>query len=174
MVPRGACWLLALLTLQSGACVAVGYDFDDYEPASASSGGSLGVQPAPEFAGGDASEPGRATGESSAASTGGGAAGQPPADGADEGCITLTRGDGGAPPAEVPEEPTAHAGAAGDTQTGGGEGGGAGAPECEPQHCWGLGAQCGPIDDGCGGELDCGRCFWWFEACAENRCIIPY
>ena len=32
------------------------------------------------------------------------------------------------------------------------------ADDCQPQTCTDLGAQCGTIDDGCGGELDCGGC----------------
>jgi len=25
-------------------------------------------------------------------------------------------------------------------------------------------------DDGCGGPLDCGGCFWWFQDCQQNVC----
>jgi len=32
------------------------------------------------------------------------------------------------------------------------------ADDCQPKTCADLGTQCGAVDDGCGGELDCGAC----------------
>lgn len=32
------------------------------------------------------------------------------------------------------------------------------APTCEPTTCPELAAECGPVDDGCGGTLECGTC----------------
>jgi hypothetical protein len=62
---------------------------------------------------------------------------------------------------------------------GDGGAGGAGDPDaaCEPQTCFALGLECGPGPqygkDGCGAELDCGGCFWWFQECRQNTCVIP-
>jgi hypothetical protein len=51
-----------------------------------------------------------------------------------------------------------------------GEGGTAG--KCEPRGCFTLPASCGVVDDGCGKQLDCGECFWWFEECRQHVCEI--
>lgn len=41
---------------------------------------------------------------------------------------------------------------------GGGSVGGGGGGTCTPATCTGLGKDCGPVADGCGGLLDCGTC----------------
>ena len=41
---------------------------------------------------------------------------------------------------------------------GGGSGGSGGGPSCIPRTCMELGANCGPVADGCGGLLNCGAC----------------
>lgn len=43
------------------------------------------------------------------------------------------------------------------------------APACEPLTCEAQGFTCGRIDDGCGAEIECGRCGSG-EACLRNRC----
>jgi hypothetical protein len=56
----------------------------------------------------------------------------------------------------------------------GGQAGQGVSPPCEPRGCFEQGAECGPLaDDGCGSQLHCGVCFWWFEVCEKNSCIIP-
>jgi hypothetical protein len=60
--------------------------------------------------------------------------------------------------------------AGGASQSAGGVGGEA---ACRPLDCLQLQAECGIIaGDGCGNPLDCGGCFWWFEECSQNVCII--
>src|SRR5437868_7675673 len=40
-------------------------------------------------------------------------------------------------------------------------------PTCTPQSCASLALRCGQVDDGCGGELDCGPCS---DACVRLTC----
>jgi len=42
---------------------------------------------------------------------------------------------------------------------------------CVPKTCANLGAQCGPISDGCGRELDCGYCLFQSDDCENNTCV---
>ncbi|GEM_PF-4946228 len=42
---------------------------------------------------------------------------------------------------------------------------------CVPKTCAQRAAECGPIDDGCGHELDCGFCLYQSDACESNRCV---
>ena len=41
---------------------------------------------------------------------------------------------------------------------------------CWPSACGGLGAECGPVDDGCGGTQDCGECMFG-GGCTEGVCV---
>ncbi len=41
---------------------------------------------------------------------------------------------------------------------------------CWPAACGGLGAECGPVDDGCGGTSECGQCQFG-GSCAEGVCV---
>lgn len=43
---------------------------------------------------------------------------------------------------------------------------------CTPRTCAGAGAQCGAVDDGCGGTLDCGMCGEG-QSCEMNICSCP-
>lgn len=76
---------------------------------------------------------------------------------------TSTSGQGNA--GQATANSSGAAGAAGEEPT----------PLCQPRGCFELGLACGPAphDDGCGQALDCGPCFWWFQECVENRCVIP-
>jgi hypothetical protein len=44
------------------------------------------------------------------------------------------------------------------------------APTCTPKRCPDVRAECGPVPDGCGGTLDCGRCESPFQHCVSARC----
>jgi hypothetical protein len=144
----------ALLTLGllSGACAAFGYDFDEYQAADAH--GSGGTTTAGARSRSTDLEP-DAGGERSTKVAG----------------ITAAAG------ATEPEEPAAggagaaSAGAAGELCVGGA---GAVTTSCATTSCSDTGAQCGSRDDGCGKLLDCGPCFWWFETCQDNLCVILY
>lgn len=154
--------LLALLGLQSAACVALGYDFSDYGAASAGSGGSSEL--APKHVGGTATseQGGAGSDDGSAATTAEGGADTATSGQGGDGSILTTFCVGGGPHAQTPL-PTGQAG----------QGGSGGSPECVPRDCFEAEAQCGTLENGCGKPLDCGPCFWWFEECALNRCIIP-
>ena len=41
---------------------------------------------------------------------------------------------------------------------------------CQALTCAARNAQCGKIEDGCGGEIDCGKCGNKHE-CEDNRCV---
>jgi hypothetical protein len=175
MRPR---FCLALLGLLSGACAAFGYDFGEYQAADGGAGTtgssgessmtdkalepSMGIEP---FGSGGGSS---STSMPSSAAHGGelDAPG-----GADDGSIFTTFGVGGAP-VELPEPQSAN-GESGAASGGAcGAGGEGGAATCEPRDCFDALAQCGGLDDGCGHQLDCGPCFWWFEQCVESHCVI--
>jgi len=159
--PRHARLLLTLLGLQSAACVALGYDFGDYGAASPGSAGSS--EPAP---GGSNDGPAATTAEGGADGVVASGQGGQGVAGSDDGPILTTFCAGGGPHVQA-------SGASGASGGGSDEGGRGPKPECLPRDCWGAEAECGASDDGCGQPLDCGVCFWWFEACANNRCIIP-
>jgi hypothetical protein len=57
-------------------------------------------------------------------------------------------------------------------ELGGADQGGESAAGCRALSCEAESKQCGAATDGCGRPLDCGQCFWWFEVCSQNRCII--
>lgn len=49
-----------------------------------------------------------------------------------------------------------------------------GAPQpdgCVPTTCFAHNAMCGSLDDGCGGQLDCGYCEFQSDACEGNTCV---
>lgn len=163
---------LSLLGLLSGACVAFGYDFGEYQAATGSAGESPmsgkargpteGFEPENSEGGAACLSPARASPTAHA--------GQPDvagAAGAGDDSIFTTYAGGGAP--AVDEAPGA--GGVGGTGSAGLGGGGEGG-SCEPRSCVDAQAKCGSIDDGCGTQLDCGDCFWWFEQCLENQCAI--
>jgi hypothetical protein len=126
MLPRALRPWLLLFGLVSSACALTGYDFDQYQPATAG--------------GGAAAESDNAKPKLTET------AGQP---------SVLAGGNGG--------ERSAGAGAVAD-------GPGAAGAGCEPKSCFDLAVECGATDDGCGGPLDCGGCFWWFQDCQANTC----
>lgn len=136
--------LLCWLGLVSSACAVIGYDFGDYQRAS--SGNSNGGVP------------------SEAATALAGEAPLSPE--------PTPFGVAGAP-FDVGGAPSDIAGAPGATEAQalpvGGEGGAAG---CVPLGCLEQAVECGPATDGCGRELDCGGCFWWFLECRQNACVI--
>jgi hypothetical protein len=159
----------SLLGLMSGACMAFGYDFGEYQAAAGSAGASpisgKAHEPTEDFEP-EASEGGARSASAPAASPTA-HAGQPDvpsAAGADDGSIFTTYAAGGASHVEAPRS---EGGAGGARGGGEGEGG-----SCQPRGCFEAQAMCGRLDDGCGAELDCGQCFWWFEQCLENRCAI--
>lgn len=50
-------------------------------------------------------------------------------------------------------------------------GGDAGPPDaCVPKTCADVGAQCGVVPDGCGGQIDCGICYGWDCTPAMTGC----
>jgi hypothetical protein len=167
---RHARLLLSLLGMHSASCVALGYHFDEYGPASAASAGSAGS--ASNVGLGHAS--GGAAGEATATTEGGD-------DITSAGHTTGGYGEQGEGPLLTPfaagggpgDQTTLADGAGGQGEGGQGGSGGEGVTECKPRGCWEAEAQCGPLDDGCGEPLDCGPCFWWFEECLQNRCVIP-
>lgn len=136
---------VGLLALVPSACALAGYDFGDYERAA--------VNSAPAGAAGEAN----ATNPFSTSLSSSGAASE------GEG-----KGKGGAAPS-LPSEGEGGAGAAPSLPTV--------EPTCAPRSCFALGLECGPIPEGEGcGQLpppDCGGCFWWFQECRQNRCVIP-
>jgi hypothetical protein len=166
---------LALLGLLSGACAAFGYDFGEYQAAdgdagtTGSSGESALIDAALEPSVGI--EPSSSGGGSSSASmpSSPAHAGEGDGPGGADGSIFTTYGVGGAPLLETPELLAEGGEAAGGACGAGGEGG---AGQCEPRDCFDAQAQCGGLDDGCGHQLDCGPCFWWFEQCIESHCVI--
>jgi hypothetical protein len=157
---------LSLLGLLSGACVAFGYDFGEYQAAAGSAGASpmSGKEHGPTEGfepegGAGCLSPAKASPEAHA--------GQPDmagAGGARDDSIFTTYAAGGAPAPEA----GGPGGAGGISSTGAGGEGGA----CQPRSCAEAEAKCGSLDDGCGSELDCGGCFWWFEQCLENQCAV--
>jgi hypothetical protein len=169
---------LASFGLLSGACVAFGYDFGEYQAAGGAAGSSGEAHttrihdPSVAEGGGHLDSPdGPTSAEGGAGGAGAGNANSH-AGAADDGSTLTTFAAGGAPVAEVPEPPTSCGGAAPTA----GAGGEAGATGCAPVDCEAP-VQCGAVDDGCGRSTDCGPCFWWFEQCHENRCVIlinPY
>lgn len=42
---------------------------------------------------------------------------------------------------------------------------------CVPTTCFAHNATCGSLDDGCGGQLDCGYCEYQSDACENNTCV---
>jgi hypothetical protein len=168
---------LTLLGLLSGACAAFGYDFGEYQAADgdAGSGGESQtkdnqlkpievIQPSDSEAG--------ASSSSSPLCGSAGHASQPEtigAAGAEDGSILTTYAVGGAAHGVAPE-PCGDGGASGACTSASGGAGGEGT--CQPRDCSEAQAQCGGLDDGCGNQLDCGACFWWFEQCIDNRCFI--
>jgi hypothetical protein len=143
---------LGLLGFATSACALAGYDFDDYERAEPKATSE------PTAVGGDPSTsvPFDVTLSTTTAAAGG----EKPDDGADArdgaGASATSSGGDAATRAD-----TAEAGA------------GAG---CRPQTCFELGLECGsspPLPNSCGMPVDCGACFWWFQECRQNRCVIP-
>jgi hypothetical protein len=158
---------LTLLGLLSGACAAFGYDFSDYQAngGSAGSAGAMDEKAAEPVVSLEPEGDGGANGVSSATGAGeakSGAAG-------DEGGAVLTTFGAGGAPLDQPAEPRGEGGS-----DAGGARGEAGARSCEPElfACLDAGAQCGSVEDSCGRALDCGQCFWWFEQCQHNHCVI--
>jgi hypothetical protein len=136
-----------LLGFATSACALTGYGFDDYErgePTAASEPTALGGEP-------NTSVPFDVTLATTAAG------GEKPNDGADS-----RGGAGGDPMGSGSDAANRAAGA------------GAGAA-CRPQTCLELGLECGEspqLPNGCGTPVDCGACFWWFQRCRQNRCVI--
>jgi hypothetical protein len=139
-----------LLGLATSACALAGYNFGDYErgePTATSEPTAVGGEPS-------TSVPFDATLTTSIA-----AGGEKPNDGADArdgaGASATSSGGDAANSADT-------AGAA-----------------CRPQTCLELGLECGDspsLPSSCGMRgtpLDCGACFWWFQKCRQNRCVIP-
>lgn len=160
---------LTLLGLLSGACAAFGYDFSDYQTASGSAGDAGAMdEKAPEpVVDVEPDGEGGASVVCSSPSTGaaedpGGAGPAGGATGNEDGTVFTTFGSGGAPLGGAPA-------AGGESASGE-----AGAPSCGPElfACFDAGAQCGSVVDSCGRALDCGVCFWWFEQCQHNQCVI--
>jgi hypothetical protein len=137
-----------LLGFATSACALAGYDFGGYERAPVTS--------EPPAVGG---EPSTSVPVDITLTATTAAGGEKPNDGADArdgaGASATSSGGDAANSAET-------AGAA-----------------CRPQTCLELGLECGespPLPNRCGmrGMLaDCGACFWWFQECRQNRCVIP-
>jgi hypothetical protein len=162
-----ACFMV--LSLSSGACAALGYDFGDYQAADGSAGAheESSVLPVVDSVqGGDCGASlvtplaSAAAGQAADTPTGG-------ATGSVDDAVASTLAAGGAPHASPPES-CGEAGEAAD-----GARAAAGAPS-EPQAsaCLDAQAQCGSITDACGRNIDCGPCFWWFEQCHHNLCVV--
>lgn len=163
-----ACFMV--LGLSSGACAALGYDFGDYQAAD----GSAGAHEEPSALPVVDSDQGGQGGANLVTSPLSGAAGhaaEPPTGGAAasvDDATASTLAAGGAPDASLPESCGEAGAAAKGTRAA------AGAPSCEPQAsaCLDAQAQCGAIVDACGRTIDCGSCFWWFEQCHYNLCVV--
>lgn len=163
-----ACFMV--LSLSSGACAALGYDFGDYEAADGSAGAHDEPSPLPIVDSIERGE-GGASPVTPLASAAAGQAAETPTGGAAgsvDDAVASTPAAGGAPH-DSPPESCGEAGAAAE-----GTRASAGAPSCDPQvsACLDAQAQCGAIADSCGRSIDCGPCFWWFEQCHHNLCVV--
>jgi len=162
---RRAALSLCLIGLAPTACALAGYDFGDYQPATHNAGsasdqettGGAATAGRPDDGhGNELPLGGSSTGASGEASTSAGAPAEHPI-----GPEPTTFGAGGGP--SIEGTPQGEGG--NEAGVGGAQGDG-----CVPASCGDLAAECGAIDDGCGKELDCGGCFWWFLECRENSC----
>jgi hypothetical protein len=157
---RALAWL-CLFGLAPSSCALVGYDFGDYQRAPASAAAGAANEQPPTSDGG-------ATQDDRAVDHDQGSAGL-----ADGPAISGSAGDAAEHP--IGPEPTTFSAGGAPSETSFASGGatpegGAASDGCVPQTCEGLPAACGSRDDGCGHELDCGSCFWWFLECRENVC----
>jgi hypothetical protein len=140
-----------LLGFATSACALAGYDFGGYErgePTATSEPPAVGGEPS-------TSVPFDVTLTTTTPAAGG----EKPNDGADarDGAGASATSSGGD--------------AANSAETAG-----AGAGGCPPQTCFELGLECGespPRPSSCETPVDCGACFWWFQECRQNRCVIP-